>query len=55
MRHGAIAESKAVLSRRIVNTLRRLCATKNLHDKLDLLASQNADIAALISAKHEFD
>jgi hypothetical protein len=48
-----VTESKAVLARRIISKYRRLRASKDLHEKLDLLASQNADLAMLISAEGE--
>jgi hypothetical protein len=52
-REAGITESKAVLARRIISKYRRLRASKDLHEKLDLLASQNADLAMLISAEGE--
>ena len=43
------ADSNAVLAQRIVKKARRLRSTRDLCEKIDLVASQNADLAVLIS------
>ena len=48
-KHSVRIASKAILLHRVANKLDQIRAAKDVNEKLDLLAAQNADIARLIS------